>query len=168
MQKGSLHYKKMTEYEKLLERAASDGLHVVEDFHMESKSDGMIYGNSIALSSTIESQTKKRCVLAEEIEHFRLNTGDIIDMTSADNRKQELKARKAAVFSLINVNDLLNALKESANEYEVAECLDVTLEFLQEAVTVFRSRYGPWLEIDGCIISFDPLRLIMIDDEIVV
>lgn len=158
----------MTEYEKLLDHAAGKGLHVIEDFEMESKADGMICGNAIAISASVDTQAKKKCILAEEIAHYNLNTGDIIDMTSADNRKQELKARKAAVFSLINVNDLLNALKESANEYEVAECLDVTLEFLHEAVTVFRSRYGPWIEIDSCIISFDPLRLIMVDDEIVV
>ena len=86
----------MTEYEQLLQDAYDRDLFVHEDAFIESGADGMIYDTLIYLSDRLVSCREKTCILVEEIAHYDVNTGNILDQTKAWNRQQELKARRLA------------------------------------------------------------------------
>ena len=86
----------MTEYEQLLQDAYDRDLFVHEDAFIESGADGMIYDTLIYLSDRLVSCREKACILVEEIAHYDVNTGNILDQTKAWNRQQELKARRLA------------------------------------------------------------------------
>ena len=56
---------------------------------------------------------------------------------------------------------ILDAFKAHCqNRYEIAEYLDVTEEFLEEALQYYRSKYGISTTIDNYMIYFEPLGVI--------
>lgn len=74
-------------------------------------------------------------MLAEEVGHYHTTTGDILDLTSIENRKQELRARSWAYERLIPISKIIEAHKlHIVNRYELADFLNVTEEFLDAAL----------------------------------
>ena len=82
------------EYEALLVEADNEGL-TVKEMPMRYN-NGRIKGNRIAIRKDIDTSAEKTCVLAEELGHHYTTVGDITDLTSMNNQKQELKARLTA------------------------------------------------------------------------
>lgn len=102
---------------------------------------GRIFGNRIAIKKDL-SETEKACVLAEEIGHYYTTVGNILDQNNTGNRKQEIQAHKWAVDKMISIKNLFRAAEQPCrNLYEIAEYLDVTEDFLLEAIAVFKKRY---------------------------
>jgi len=100
-------------------------------------------------------------VLAEEVGHHHTTTGDIFDLTSTENRKQELKARSWAYERLIPISKIIEAHKlYIVNSYELADFLNVTEEFLDAALDWYKSKYGLWVSIDNFTVCFEPLGVI--------
>ena len=67
----------MYEYDRLLNLADTEGISVVEkDFKSDLK--GLCIGKKIAIDKNM-SETEKRCVLAEELGHYYMTVGNIID-----------------------------------------------------------------------------------------
>lgn len=141
-------------YEELLNECNNKGLIVKEKplkYH-----DGRIKGIRVAIRDNIPTSVQKACVLSEELGHFETSVGDILDMNSVSNRKQELKARAWAYDKLINLQGFINAFEHNCtNLYETAEFLEVTEEFLIEAIQLYQTKYGQYASVDNYTIFFN-------------
>lgn len=117
---------------------------------------GRIYKNRVAIRRNIPT-TEKACVLAEELGHYYTTTGDILDQSKVENRKQEFRARLYAYNKMIGLIGIIRAYEHGCrNFYEIAEYLEVTEEFLKEALYSYRSKYGICTKIDNYVIFFQP------------
>ena len=144
----------------LLDQAESSGLSVQEK--PLQYNDGRIRGNRILIRSTIETRCQKAAVLCEEIGHYETAVGNILDQSVTANRKQELRGRIWAYNRLIGLTGILRAYKMGCrNRYEIAECLDVPEETLQEALNYYHARYGVCTQVDNYVIYFEPALGVM-------
>jgi len=149
----------LTEFEKLTYEAEREGLTVVEVPF--SCYDGLIKGRKIGIRRSIETSAQKADVLAEEIGHSRLNVGNILDQSELNNRKQEYSARMWAYDKRIGLDGIIKAYKcGCCSLRECAECLDTSEEFLEEALEMYRRKYGCSVEYEGYEIHFEP-RLVV-------
>ena len=145
-------------YQELCKTAEYMGLQV-EELPLRV-SDGLTFGRTIAIRSYIESDAKKRCVLAEELGHCLTTVGDILDGYTLDARKQELQARRWAHALLLPAKELYDAQQAGCIElWETAEYLGVTEDFLMEALENYKLIYGSEAYIDGYHVRFDPLHI---------
>lgn len=150
----------MDNYEMLLDQAESSGLSVQEK--PLQYNDGRIRGNRILIRSTIETRCQKAAVLCEEIGHYETAVGNILDQSVTANRKQELRGRIWAYNRLIGLTGIIRAYKMGCrNRYEVAECLDVPEDTLQEALNYYHARYGVCTQVDNYVIYFEPALGVM-------
>ena len=110
----------------------------------------------VAIKKDMDS-TQKACTLAEEMGHHHTSVGKIIDMESAQNRKQERQARLWAYNKQIGLQGLIRAYEAGCqNRYDVAEYLEVTNEFLAECIECYRQKYGVGTTVDNYYIMFIP------------
>ena len=149
-------------YEALLEEADSNGLTIKERPLLAN--DGRIRGTQILIRQNMPD-CQKACVLAEELGHYHTTTGDILDQSSVSNKKQERTARLWAYNKMITLDKLV-AAKEAGcrNGFEIAEHLNVTEEFLLEAIHCYQSKYGKGLQKDNYLILFDPFNIYRLVD----
>lgn len=146
-------------YEDLLTDADHAGLLVKEQNLLEY--DGLIKSDRIAIRKTLPTQIAKACVLAEELGHHYTSSGIIIDQTSTSNRKQERRARIWAYKKAFLIDDLIQAYKAGCrNRYEIAEYLEITEAFLQEAIDYYKEKYGPYIIQEPYVIYLDPLGVL--------
>lgn len=142
-------------YEILLEESDSAGL-IVKEKPLKYN-NGRIKGRRVAIRKDINTTTEKGCVLAEELGHYYTSTGNILDQSSVLNRKQELHARAWAYDKMIGLPGLIRAHKHGCRSlYEIAEYLEVTEEFLKEAIEHYQRKYGQCTMFDNCIVCFEP------------
>lgn len=122
---------------------------------------GRICKNRIAINKGINTTTEKACILAEELGHHFTSTGNILDLSIVQNRKQERLARLWAYNKQIGLGGLIKAYEQGCkNKYEIAEYLGVTESFLQEAVSCYHEKYGTFTQIDNYVIYFEPLGIL--------
>lgn len=149
----------MNPYEILLDNAYNDGM-LVKEKPLQG-SDGRIKGNKIAIREDM-TILEKTCTLAEELGHHHTSVGNIIDMESAQNRKQERQARFWSYNKLIGLTGLIKAYEHGCqNRYEVAEYLEVTDEFLEECIACYRDKYGVGTVMNNYMIFFIPHLAVM-------
>lgn len=149
----------LTAYEDLLIEADSNNLLAKEKPLRAHK--GRIMGRRIAIKSNL-TETEKKCVMAEELGHYYTGTGDILDQSSATNRKLELQGRIYAYNKLIGLSGLIDAYKANCRSLaESAEYLDVTEEFLAESLTYYKSKYGVKVTVDNYTIYFEPSIIVV-------
>ena len=149
-------------YETLLEEADSQFL-VVKEKPLRAH-NGRIKGNRIAIKEDIPT-TQKACVLAEELGHHYTTVGNILDQSKTENRKQERRARLWAYKKAFDLVDLVSAYKHGCrNRYEIAEYLEVTEQFLQEALDTYKEKYGIYTEVDCYVVYFEPLGVLELYD----
>lgn len=146
-------------YEQLLAHSDEAGL-VVREKPLKYN-DGRIKGNRIAIRQNIETQKEKACVLAEELGHHYTSAGNILDLEKPENIKQERRARMWAYNEQIGLIGIINAYKRGCrNIHEMAEYLDVTEEFLQDALEAYRSKYGHYVNVDNYTVYFEPYLMV--------
>ena len=146
----------MNVYEDLLNSAEKNGVKVVEKT-FKSEAKGICKGRKIGINKKL-SKAEKTCVLAEELGHYYLTVGNILDTTVSNNQKQEKIARKWAVNRLITIDDFLKANENGCSNIEnTAEYLNVTVDFLMSAIESFKTKYGPLYETAGYTITFNDL-----------
>lgn len=117
---------------------------------------GLCYNGNIAIEESL-TQIEKACVLAEELGHHYTTVGNIIDMTDAQNRKQERQARLWAYNKQIGLAGIIRAFEAGCQDmHEIAEYLEVTEEFLHEAIECYRNKYGVFTTLDNYVIYFIP------------
>ena len=147
-------------YEDLLIEADMSNLIVKEKPLINN--DGLISGNRIAIRKNIATTTEKACVLAEEHGHHYTTTGNILDQQNVVNAKQELHARTWAYNECIGLIGIVKAFESGCKSlYEMADYLNVTEDFLKDALESFRRKYGIYTEIDNYFIFFEPYISVM-------
>lgn len=147
-------------YEDLLIEADMSNLIVKEKPLINN--DGLISGNRIAIRKNIATTTEKACVLAEELGHHYTTTGNILDQQNVVNAKQELHARTWAYNECIGLIGIVKAFESGCKSlYEMADYLNVTENFLKDALESFRRKYGIYTEIDNYFIFFEPYISVM-------
>ena len=144
-------------YDKLLEEADSENLYIIENANFQSQASGLIYNDVIGINKNVRSYAKRNCILAEEIGHYKTTVGNIIDQSSAANRKQELKARMGPYNRLIGLRGIISCYQAGCNNvYEMAEYLDIAEQFLTDALERYKSKYGEHVQVDNYVIYFVP------------
>ncbi|MFF2793493.1 ImmA/IrrE family metallo-endopeptidase [Lysinibacillus xylanilyticus] len=153
----------MYSYDTLLEECNDLEIEVYEMDNMKNK--GLYADNVIWINKSLPSIIEKCCVLAEEIGHHHTTAGDILDLTSIENRKQEIKARSWAYERLIPFSKIILAHSiHITSRFELADFLNVTEEFLDAALDWYKSKYGLYVSIDNFTICFEPLGVIEMFD----
>lgn len=151
----------MNKYEQLLHEANTANITVDEDFSFKGNISGLYVDGNIALSDKLETTTEKACVLAEELGHHYTSVGSIIDMSDIQNRKQERQARLWAYNKQIGLHGIVKAYEHGCKAcHEIAEYLDVTEEFLNDAIECYRNKYGVYTTFDNYVIYFMPNLII--------
>lgn len=117
---------------------------------------GLYIDGNIAIDRRLSSN-EKVCILAEELGHHYTAVGNILDQSNISNRKQERAGRLWAYDHLIGLSGIIQGYRSRCqNRYELAECLGVTEEFLQDALDYYKEKYGIMAEIDGYTVMFEP------------
>lgn len=141
-------------YDELLIEADRLGI-IVKELDLKTR-DGHCKGNRIAIRKNL-SNYEKACVLAEELGHYYLTVGDIRNQKDINNRKQELIARRWGYNKKVGIIGLIEAFENGCrNRYEMAEYLNVTVDYLNEAIEYYASKYGVLHRIDDYIVYFTP------------
>ena len=148
-------------YEELLDKVREEKIDLYTNYIGNFK--GLYIDDTITLNTNLENDAEKKCVLAEELGHHYKTCGDILDQSKIENKKQERIARGWAYDNMIGIIGLINAYKNGCkNKYEISEYLNVSEQFLKDAIAYYSEKYGPFYQIDNYAIYFDPLSVIEI------
>lgn len=139
----------------MLINADKEGLVVLEKPLVSS--NGRIYKNRVAIRSDLKTTKEKNCVLAEEIGHHKTTYGDITRLDSVSNQKQEYRARIYGYNLAIGLDGIIKCFECGCrNRYEIAEHLNVTEKFLEDALEKYHCKYGSYTIYGKYIIYFEP------------
>lgn len=147
----------LTKYEYLLSIVHDEGISIYDNYFFKSdRIRGLYCDNSIAISNSICTTSEKLCIMAEELGHHYTSFGNIIEL-NVDNLRQEMRARIWSYNQLIGLQGIIDCYKSHcSNIYEMAEYLDVTEEFLNDALDYYRKKYGPRTVLGNYTILFEP------------
>lgn len=142
-------------YEELQNRHTN--LNIVElSLSGVSSLKGLYIDGDIAIEKSL-SDIEKSCVLAEELGHHFTTSGNILDQSNVSNRKQEYRARLYGYNLQIGLIGLVRAFEHGCqNIHEAAEYLEVTEEYLLEAIQCYHQKYGLCATVDNYIVYFEP------------
>lgn len=146
-----------------LEQEAFDSNVKIHDYYLgEDNLKGFYINGNIAINTSVDTTAEKSCALAEELGHHETSVGNILDMTSAVNRKQERQARLHGYNRLIGLIGLVNAYEHGCQDkYEIAEYLEVTEEYLEDCIECYRNKYGICKQVDNYVVYFIPQLSVM-------
>ncbi|AGC67408.1 phage protein [Thermoclostridium stercorarium subsp. stercorarium DSM 8532] len=146
-------------YEFLLIKADNEGINVYEK--EIGKLKGLYFDGNIIINSSIETNSEKACILAEELGHHYTTHGNILNQCKVENRKQERRARAWAYERLVSLNSLIEASKHCIrNRFELAEFLGVSERFIDEAIQYYKEKYGICHKVGDYIVYFEPLGVL--------
>ena len=137
-----------SEYEEMVQYAFNEGVQVIEyDFNGEL---GGYYCDGYIFIDKSADEPDKIALLAEEIGHYYTATDDISELNTAEKCKQERKGRSWAINKLLSFDDIVESIINGSDTlYQVADDLDLTIEFLNEAIAYYHSKYGSSYDYDG-------------------
>lgn len=149
----------MNNYEALINRADQLGISVIE---MDFKGrNGRIMNDTIFIRKDMLT-AGKACAMSEELGHHFTGTGDILNQNHNNNEKQERHGKVWAYNDRIGLRGIIQAHNRGCvNLYEMADTLEVTEEFLQEALNYFHSKFGRYTFIDNYLIFFEPTLAVL-------
>ena len=151
----------MNTFEHLADKACRDGINIVNRNFNSNRIKGLYCDGTVALNSKIETSKERACVLAEELGHHHTSVGVIVDLSDVQNRKQERQARLWAYNNRIGLYGLIRAYENGCiNRYDIAEYLNITEEFLEDAIKCYREKYGVYTTVDNYTIYFIPNLII--------
>jgi len=123
----------MTPYEDLL--SEYDYL-AVEEAKLEQYEG--LYSNGCIWIKKDEPENRKCCLLAEEIGHYCLTVGDILDQKKIESQKQELKARKWAFEKLLPICNIMFAIEKGyTTPYDMAEYFNLDEQFVRDCLKYY-------------------------------
>lgn len=147
-------------YEELLVHADDEGLIVKEK--PLTGSDGRIYRNRIAIRSDLKTSVEKACTLAEEIGHYKTTSGNIVKLNDIADQKQEYRARLYGYNLAVGLLGIIKCYENGCKSiYEMAEHLNVSENYLTDALECYKRKYGLYTTIDNYIIYFEPCLGVM-------
>ena len=103
--------------------------------------DGLCIGKTIIINAN-RTRVEQAQTLAEEISHQEISVGDILNPNDIESAKQETIARRRSFNRLVPLDKLVAAYWQSTNEFELADYLDVTVEYLFDVLAYYREKYG--------------------------
>lgn len=105
---------------------------------------GLVYeDNQEIFINNNNEQATQYTTLLEELAHYETGSGEIIDQDSQEKRKQETQARSIAYTEAVPLSSLIECFYDGIwSVPEIADHLDVTNEFLLEAIQNYRSKRG--------------------------
>lgn len=136
----------------------AEGMDVeVFTFHFTDSLRGLCVGQNIAITDEAQSDTERKCILAEELGHYISNAGDI---TSEKHLKEEKRGRRWGYEVLLPLSSLVTAARSGCqNLAEMAEYLEVTEDYLQETLMAYEEKYGLYTEFENYAVFFSPLSI---------
>lgn len=140
----------------------NQGIDCVESHNLPKRYKGLLCKESnqdiIFIDQGIETKAELTCILCEELGHYYTSNGDITDQRKLNNQKQEKRARKWAHSRLIPLEKFVECYYHGCQDrFATAEYLEVTEEFLEEALSHYKEIYGQLAVIGDHVIYFDPL-----------
>lgn len=125
----------------LYKRAEKKGIEV-DEFKLRAGPSEVLSQGWIAIDPRkIESEIKKKEIVAHEIGHIETGSYYSIKSKFELRVKQERRAQKRAIKILIPYEDLRRALRSGICEvWELAEHFDETEDFIREAIELYRDR----------------------------
>lgn len=143
-------------YELLLDECEQNNITVVEK-KFKSKAKGLWKNGKIGISLRLSTTAEKNCILAEEYGHHKTTVGNITNLKDIRNLKQENRARAVAIEKLCSLEKIVAAYKNgSINSYEIAETLNVTHEFFDDAIEYHKNKHGLYCSINDVTVQFEP------------
>ncbi|HCT9008303.1 TPA: ImmA/IrrE family metallo-endopeptidase [Staphylococcus aureus] len=147
----------MSRYEKLL--IENDHIEV-RDFVELPEGYAGFYSDGIVLIDNNLSETRKAEVLYEELAHHKLTYGNILDQSKFNNRKFENYARRHGFISAVPLREIVEAHNYGVrNLYELSEYLQLSEEYILEAIEQYKKIYGIGTHYGEFSITFEPLRV---------
>jgi len=114
----------------------------------------------IALNKKLDTTAEKTCVLAEEIEHYISTPEDLFAAPQSVKNKFERLARFNSIKKLMPFDKLIGARLRSINDAcDLADYLDITLEFLISGLMAYKEHYGFSVSYRNFTICFDPFNI---------
>lgn len=153
----------MDQFERWVNEAHKLGLTVIIK-ELKSNAKGIIKGNRIGIRAGLP-RLEAACVLAEEIGHYHLTVGNILDQSKIVNRKQELLARRWSFERLVPLTAIVQAhLHGIRNRHELARMLDITEDTLQQALDRYIEKHGLSARVGKYTVIFEPLGVMELFD----
>lgn len=147
----------MTMYERLM--IENSHIPISDGFKLRGGFKG-IYANGVILIDKDMTSYHKHEVLAEEIAHYKISYGNILDQSNMLNKKFELKARRLAYESVISLKGLIDAFEYGVqNLHEMAIFFEVSKSFVEETLYYYKSKYGLQVKHGDYLIRFEPLTI---------
>ncbi|HDG8419137.1 TPA: toxin [Staphylococcus aureus] len=121
--------------------------------------DGVWLGDLILIKRGL-SDREKAGILFEELAHNKLTYGDIADYSNFNNRKFENYARRHGFISAVPLREIVEAHNYGVrNLYELSEYLQLSEEYILEAIEQYKKIYGIGTHYGELSITFEPLRV---------
>lgn len=121
--------------------------------------DGVWLGDLILIKRGL-SDREKAGILFEELAHNKLTYGDIADYSKFNNRKFENYARRPGFISAVPLREIVEAYNYGVrNLYELSEYLQLSEEYILEAIEQYKKIYGIGTHYGEYSITFEPLRV---------
>lgn len=149
----------MEMYYQLQDEAENYGFTILENHPIESDGDGVIDGKLklIGYAEHVQTDVERKCILAEELNHYRYDIGDILNPKDPESRRREYRTRKRTAFELVKPRQFIDAFNAGVSSArELAEFLEITEKTLEMVIGMYQKQYGTHMMIDGYLIQFDP------------
>lgn len=141
-------------YEKQLVEAEKENIRVFEKPFRTY--DGRIKGNRVFIRKGMPI-IRSACVLSEERGHFHTCSSDILDQNDSNSRRLEEKGRRWSYDDMVGLFGIVKAYKRKCYSlYDMAKELDVSEDYLNDAICSYRAKYGTGVKYDEYFISFEP------------
>lgn len=141
----------MGKYEHLLHQF--NHITVEDKFELPGEFKGFLDNDVILIDKNLSTYHKHE-VLAEEIAHYKITYGNIIDQSNMLNHKLELKARRLAYESVITLQGLIDAFEFGVhNLHEMSLFLKLQKVLCKSVLSITKINMG--YKLNMVIISLD-------------
>ena len=134
----------MDVFENLCDEAQNEHIRIVDMPAMEAKA---VYvkanGKKLIALPHADTSAARTCMLAEELGHSHTGGDCVLHYDKVNDWKAEAKARRWGHDRLLSRDAILTAARNAVDEYEIAFVLNVTVEFLRDAINGLKVR-GLW------------------------
>lgn len=136
----------MNRFEELENEASNMGIDVIDtDIPIENMNAAYLNLCGVERiflrnSGTVRERT---CWIAEELGHHHTGPDRILNYSCVDDWRAEAHARGWAHMRLLTPDAVRTAARNTDDIFEIAEALDVSVEFLRESIDDFQAK-GIW------------------------
>lgn len=141
----------MSILESLLEEASQSDIDVMDDDMSVPGMHAAYFVTDIGKCIMLRrdgTQAERACWMAEELGHHNTGCNSVLRYKSVADWKAEARARRWAHDRLLSYDAVMVAARNTDDIYEIAFSLDVSVEFLREAMDDYMAR-GLWQQAAG-------------------